>query len=129
MRLMASNVCLVFFLCQETLSNPQFCGKDGPRTFFTIVSKYAVSIADYSAYAAERELVLAPGATLQVVSVMDAGNGLTMIQLEEMDTPLAFDEIDDMYDVLKLSLFHLFFLSLYNFFSFFKFFSLFSYQA
>lgn len=40
---------------QDTLSNEQFCGKSGDRTFFTINAQYAVRVVDYSSFPSEEE--------------------------------------------------------------------------
>ena len=35
-----------------------------------------------------------PGSPFKVKGIMNCGNGLKMVQLEETDSPLAFDELD-----------------------------------
>jgi hypothetical protein len=68
------------------LENPMFCGQHGNRTIFTIVltQGQARDITRYSMIEAEDEVLLPPGCKFKVESVMNAGNGLTLIQLKEL---------------------------------------------
>ena len=70
----------------EVLQSPMFCGKTGPRTFFIInlTQGQARDITRYSVVPCEDEVLLPPGCTFRVTSVMDAGNELTIVQLEEL---------------------------------------------
>ena len=70
----------------EVLSNPLFCGKTGPRTIFAIqlTQGQAREITRYSLVPSEGEVLLPPGCRFIVQSVFDAGNGLTIIQIEEL---------------------------------------------
>ena len=70
----------------EVLSNPLFCGKTGPRTIFTIqlTQGQAREITRYSLVPSEGEVLLPPGCRFIVQSVLDVGNGLTIIQIEEL---------------------------------------------
>ncbi len=68
----------------SVLENPQFMGKKGPRCLFTIKSTSARDIQRYSAMGSkEREFVLPPGSCFVVEDILDAGAGLTIVQLVE----------------------------------------------
>ena len=49
----------------------------------TIKARHLVDIRAFSAVESEEELLLLPGTALVVKSVLNAGNGLILIQLEE----------------------------------------------
>ena len=71
----------------SVLENPMFMGKSGPRCLFTIKSTSARDIQRYSAMgSSEREYVLPPGTCLVVQDILDAGAGLTIVQLAEDST-------------------------------------------
>ena len=67
------------------LQSTQFLGKTGERTLFTIQALHLVKIKDFSSVEDEDELLLLPATTLIVKGVLDAGNGLTMIQIQEVE--------------------------------------------
>ena len=68
----------------SVLENPQFMGKNGPRCLFTIKSTSARDIQRYSAMGStEREFVLPPGSCFVVEDILDAGAGLSIVQLVE----------------------------------------------
>jgi hypothetical protein len=72
----------------SVLSNPQFLGKSRERTIFQITCRRAVDISAFSTIEVEDERLILPGFSFVVKSLLDAGNGLTMIQLvEDMDAP------------------------------------------
>ena len=68
------------------LSNAQFCGDQGTRTIFAIrlTQSQARDITRYSLVQAEDEVLLPPGCRFRVKSSLDAGHGLSIIQLEEL---------------------------------------------
>jgi hypothetical protein len=70
----------------KVLETPQFCGDTGDRTFFIInlTQSQGRDITQFSLIPGEAEVLLPPGTTTKVISVMSAGNGLTIIQLEEV---------------------------------------------
>lgn len=70
----------------KVLETPQFCGDSGDRTFFIInlTQSQGRDITTFSLIPGEAEVLLPPGTTIKVVSVMSAGSGLTIIQLEEL---------------------------------------------
>ena len=62
----------------------QFLGKSGDRCMFTINAISARDIQRYSAMGStEREFVLSPGSCLMVEDILDAGHGLTIVQMAE----------------------------------------------
>jgi hypothetical protein len=72
----------------EVLQTEQFCGMEGDRTIFTIelTQGQAKDITRYSLIPGEREVLLPFCTTLKVKSCMDAGHGLCLIQLEEVES-------------------------------------------
>jgi hypothetical protein len=68
----------------NVLENPMFMGKSGSRCLFTITSVSARDIQRYSALGSkEREFVLIPGSCFVVEAILDAGSGLTIVQMAE----------------------------------------------
>jgi hypothetical protein len=68
----------------SVLENEQFLGKSGCRCLFTITSTSSRDIQRYSAMSTkECEFVLMPGCCLMVEDILDAGAGLTIVQLAE----------------------------------------------
>jgi hypothetical protein len=63
--------------------NAMCCGQVGKRTIFTIflTQGQARDITRYSLVSSEGEVLLPPGSRFRVISVMDAGHGLTLIQV------------------------------------------------
>eukprot|EP01124_Arcella_intermedia_P030226 TRINITY_DN6565_c0_g1_i2.p1 TRINITY_DN6565_c0_g1~~TRINITY_DN6565_c0_g1_i2.p1 ORF type:complete len:630 (-),score=149.67 TRINITY_DN6565_c0_g1_i2:8-1897(-) len=62
----------------------EFLGNDGPRTLFDIKAVKGVNISQYSLFPDESEIILLPGTKLVVKSVLDLGNNLFLVQLEEI---------------------------------------------
>jgi hypothetical protein len=79
----------------EVLQSKDFCGQDGPRTVFVVQASHARDIAAFSAFASEEELILLPGAQLQVKSVVPMGGGLHLVQMDEIDEPMSLIEFED----------------------------------
>ena len=68
----------------SVLENPMFMGQSGPRCLFTIKATSARDIQRYSAMGStEREYVLPPGSCFVVEDILDAGSGLSIVQLVE----------------------------------------------
>ncbi len=68
----------------SVLENPMFMGQSGPRCLFTIKATSARDIQRYSAMGStEREFVLPPGSCFVVEDILDAGSGLSIVQLVE----------------------------------------------
>ena len=69
----------------DTLQSPQFCGKVGQRTVFHISTRYCVDVCKFSAMKrVEDERLILPGMQLYVKAVVNYGNDLFHIQLEEV---------------------------------------------
>jgi hypothetical protein len=81
----------------SALESELFLGKSGTRTLFRIDNcTRAVDIKHFSAFPMEAEVLLIPGAHLEVVDVGDMGNGLVIITLRQIPPP--FDAIDFDWD-------------------------------
>ncbi|CAF4657873.1 unnamed protein product [Rotaria socialis] len=65
------------------LQNDGFLGKTGLRTIFSIETNSAVHIKNHTYFPMEEEVLLPPAIQFKVVSILDTGNGLNMIQLKE----------------------------------------------
>ena len=69
----------------DTLQNPLFCGKVGQLTVFLISTRHCVDVCKFSAMKrVEDERLILPGMQLHVKAVLDYGNDLFHIQLEEV---------------------------------------------
>ncbi len=76
----------------------QFCGSSGARTLFSIelTTGRARVITKFSLVPSEAEVLLPPNSRFKVVSQLDAGNGLVIIQLKELppkDPIIDFDSL------------------------------------
>ena len=69
----------------NTLESDKFLGTTGTRTLFSINCHTGKQIRQHSMYPKEDEVLLLAARQLKVVSSMNAGNGLTIIQIEEID--------------------------------------------
>ena len=79
----------------------EFVGTVGPRTLFQVrllSPSYGRSLQDFSLFPDESEILLAPGCTFDVTSIFDAGNGLTMVQLQQVPSS---DQILDLSSSAK----------------------------
>ncbi|CAF3393125.1 unnamed protein product [Rotaria sp. Silwood2] len=76
-----------FSSCTTTvgvLESDAFFGKSGTRTLFVIECDTGKDIRQHSFYQKEDEILLLPGREFEIVSSMDMGNKLSMIQLKEI---------------------------------------------
>ena len=64
-----------------------FLGQTGPRTLFTIISRTGKTIQQHSYHPDEEEILLRTMTHFRVVTNSDQGNGLHLIQLEEIEHP------------------------------------------
>ncbi|CAF2751545.1 unnamed protein product [Rotaria sp. Silwood2] len=71
----------------HVLKNEDFLGKTGPRTLFTIDCHSSKDICQHSMYKKEDEALLLAARQFKVVSQMNAGNGLNMILIKEINPP------------------------------------------
>jgi len=69
----------------EVLHSDQFCGKTGDRTIFCITTERGRDITYFSSYP-EGEVLLMPGYFV-VKGIMSPGNGLSIIDIEELPPP------------------------------------------
>ncbi|CAF0846280.1 unnamed protein product [Adineta ricciae] len=68
----------------NVLSNEQFLGQTGTRTLFNIECHSAKSIKTYSLFPEEEEVLLPPARQFQVTGCLNAGHGLHIVQLKEV---------------------------------------------
>eukprot|EP00931_Biecheleriopsis_adriatica_P093730 TRINITY_DN6745_c0_g1_i7.p1 TRINITY_DN6745_c0_g1~~TRINITY_DN6745_c0_g1_i7.p1 ORF type:complete len:493 (-),score=88.72 TRINITY_DN6745_c0_g1_i7:40-1422(-) len=68
----------------EVLSNPDFLGQNGDRTYFQITTRKAVDISMFSAIP-ENELVLSCATAVRFTGILNAGHGLKIITCEDDD--------------------------------------------
>ncbi|CAF1372887.1 unnamed protein product [Rotaria sp. Silwood1] len=66
------------------LENEQFFGKTGNRTLFQIECNTAKDIKKHSFVTNEDEILLLPARQFQVISSLNSGNGLHIVQLKEL---------------------------------------------
>jgi hypothetical protein len=71
----------------KVLQNEDFLGKSGARTMFTIEGTSGKIIQNHSFHQDEDEILLLPARQLQVVSCLDSGNDLHIVQLKEIEPP------------------------------------------
>lgn len=74
-----------------------FLGQDGPRTLMNVEldSQWGRDLRDFSLFPSEEEILLPPNMMFEVTSVLDAGHGLTILQLKQVESPdilLQFEE-------------------------------------
>lgn len=69
----------------DVLQEELFLGKDGTRTMFDIECHSGRHITEFSTLQKENEVLLLPGFHFKVKAKLDAGNGLIIIQIEELD--------------------------------------------
>ena len=68
----------------SVLKSPLFFGDIGPRTMYQIHTSRAIDISPFAAHN-EAEMLLPCGVSLRVIGVLPAGNGLTVVQLEDAE--------------------------------------------
>lgn len=71
----------------DVLQSDLFLGKTGTRTVFNIKCQTGKYILNHSKVKAEKECLLLPGCEFKVTGVLDAGNDLHIVQLEEISSP------------------------------------------
>ena len=67
-----------------------YIGKTGKRTIFNIQCRSAIDISRHSYYQAEKEYLLFPARQFKVSSLLNTGNDLHIIELEETEPPFSF---------------------------------------
>jgi hypothetical protein len=73
----------------SVLEQPMFLGQEGDRTIFSIQTYSGVAIQKYSAIKSENEVLLSPCTFMAVKNIANLGNGLCMIQVEELQPPFS----------------------------------------
>lgn len=71
----------------EVLNSEKFLGQHGVRTMFNIECFNGKVIKNHSNYQQENEVLLLPGTQFEVTSHLNAGNGLQIIQMKEIENP------------------------------------------
>lgn len=74
------------------LESDQFLGKQGNRTLFNIDCQDGRSIQSHSSVHVENEFILPPAVQIEVVSQLDTGDGLTIIQVKQVQAPFPLIE-------------------------------------
>ncbi|CAF1077421.1 unnamed protein product [Adineta steineri] len=75
----------------SVLQNESFLGKTGPRTIFAIQCYSGKDIRSYSKYQAEDEILLPAARQFKVISCLDQGGDLCMVQLREIKSPFVLE--------------------------------------
>lgn len=69
----------------EVLNSEQFLGKTGDRTLFAVNCYSGKNILNHSYFEREDEILLLPARQFKVASVLNSGNGLHIIQIDEIE--------------------------------------------
>ena len=75
----------------ETLETETFLGTTGTRTLFNVDCYSGKGIRHYSSIEKEEEVLILPARQFKVVASSNLGNGLSIIQIEEIDSPYFFE--------------------------------------
>ncbi|CAF1246202.1 unnamed protein product [Adineta steineri] len=70
----------------QVLQSEQFLGKTGDRTLFNIDCESGKNIQQHSFFPTEDEILLVAARKFKVVSCLDSGNGLFIIQMKEVES-------------------------------------------
>jgi hypothetical protein len=73
-----------------TLENEAFFGQSGTRTLFTIECSTGKNIRNHSIFPTENEVLLIAARQFKVISHLNAGNDLHIIQIKEIQPPFPF---------------------------------------
>ena len=74
----------------KVLESEQFFDQTGTRTLFAIECDTGKDIRQHSMFSFEDEILLVAARQFQVTSNMNAGNGLRIIQIKEIQPPFPF---------------------------------------
>ena len=74
----------------DVLNQERFLGRHGTRTLFTIDCFSGKSIRHYSLTPDEEEVLLPPACHFRVTGCLDQGNGLHIVQLQEIEPKFPF---------------------------------------
>jgi hypothetical protein len=70
----------------QVLQSEQFLGKTGTRTLFAIDCQSGKNIREHSFFPTEDEVLLIAARKFEVISCLDSGNGLFIIQVKEIES-------------------------------------------
>ncbi|CAF0889772.1 unnamed protein product [Adineta steineri] len=84
----------------DVLESPNYLGKSGTRTIFSIQTNSGKLIRAHSYFDNEDEILLPPGIYLKVVGSLNSGNGLHIIHLQEIEPP--YKMLADPFDPSEL---------------------------
>ncbi|CAF0749586.1 unnamed protein product [Adineta steineri] len=84
----------------DVLESPDYLGKSGIRTIFSIQTNSGKLIRAHSYFDNEDEILLPPGIYLKVVGSLNSGNGLHIIHLQEIEPPHKM--LEDPFDLSEL---------------------------
>jgi NAD:arginine ADP-ribosyltransferase len=68
----------------KVLQSEEFLGKTGERTMFNIKCSSGRNIQKHSFFGTENEVLLLPARQFEVIGLLDSGNGLRIIQIQEI---------------------------------------------
>ncbi len=72
----------------DVLESPNYLGKSGTRTIFSIQTNSGKLIRAHSYYENEEEILLPPGIYLKVTDSLNLADGLHIIHLQEISPPI-----------------------------------------
>ena len=84
----------------SVLESPQYVGKSGPRTLFSIETKNGKLMRGHSYFEQEDEIILAPGRYFRVIDKLNPAPDLHIIHLREIASP--YPMISDPFDLREL---------------------------
>ena len=84
----------------SVLESPDYVGKSGPRTLFSIETQNARVIRGHSYFQQEDEIILAPGRYLRVIDQLNPAPDLHIIHLREITPP--YPMLSDPFDLSEL---------------------------
>lgn len=71
----------------SVLESPQYLGKKGSRTLFSIETSSGKRIQEHSYFEREEEILLPPGTYFEVIDKVNPAEGLYIIHLREKEPP------------------------------------------
>ncbi|CAF4862225.1 unnamed protein product, partial [Rotaria sp. Silwood1] len=84
----------------SALESPNYLGKSGARTMFSIQTSSGKDIRAHSYFENEDEILLPPGIYLKVIDSLDPAEDLHIIQLREISPP--YQMIAEPFDLTQL---------------------------
>ncbi|CAF1136572.1 unnamed protein product [Adineta ricciae] len=91
-----------FSSCTSTIEViKHFLGDKGPRTILNVETHSAKDISRHSFYTTENEILLYPARQLKVISSIDLGSQLHIVQLQEVQPPFSLIHIPQTAQVIS----------------------------